>query len=157
MVDLCPHCKLWHDGRIITRCLDDDRWTKAERDELREQMKRRDPAIRFAPSTARMQDLFGARNRADAQAASQRNEPFGGASGDTRATHPTTTADAREVMGSSRLQQGVRRGVQAPALSLQTPGKRVQPDARQTGPQGRAFERSGANRGTAAPELGSGV
>jgi hypothetical protein len=78
VIDLCPHCKLWHDGKVITHCLDSDRWTRAERDELREQLKRRHPAIRFSPSTARLQDLFGARNRADALDAERRKEPSDG-------------------------------------------------------------------------------
>jgi hypothetical protein len=73
-IDLCPHCKLWHDGKVIAHCLDNDRWTRVERDELREQIKRRSPGIRFAPSTARMQDRFGARNRADALAATLETE-----------------------------------------------------------------------------------
>lgn len=64
-VDLCPHCGLWHDGRVIARCLDNDPWTDGERDAHREQLRRRYPAITFAPSTAQMQDRFGARNRAD--------------------------------------------------------------------------------------------
>ncbi len=63
--DVCPHCKLWHDGKIITHCLDRDRWTHAERDVWRARAKRIDPGIQFAPSTAVMQDRFGARNRAD--------------------------------------------------------------------------------------------
>jgi hypothetical protein len=62
---LCPHCKLIHDGRVITHCFDTRRWTRAERDELRRQMRQRSPSIQFAPSTAQMQDRFGARNRAD--------------------------------------------------------------------------------------------
>jgi hypothetical protein len=63
----CPHCGDVHDGRLSFMCADTHRWTQQERDELRASLRRRYPSITFAPSTAVMQDRFGARNRADAE------------------------------------------------------------------------------------------
>lgn len=67
LAPLCPHCRLWHDGRIIRFCPDRRKWTQAERDALRAIVRRRNPSLQFAPSTAQMQARFGARNRADAE------------------------------------------------------------------------------------------
>ena len=67
-IELCPRCRLWHDGKVITHCPDKERWTQAERDELRRRFRR--DGIPLAPSTEQIQARFGARNRADAIAAS---------------------------------------------------------------------------------------
>lgn len=64
--EACPHCGLIHGEDGVFYCPDKRRWTQQERDELRAQLRRRNPAIQFAPSSAQMQDRFGARNRADA-------------------------------------------------------------------------------------------
>lgn len=63
----CPHCGPLHDRvcRHPDGTIDKSPWTNAERDALRERIKRESPATVFAPSTAQMQDRFGARNRAD--------------------------------------------------------------------------------------------
>lgn len=58
----CPHCGELLAGHV---CADRDPWTREERDEMRAIFRRLLPAVTFAPSTARMQELFGARNRAE--------------------------------------------------------------------------------------------
>jgi hypothetical protein len=65
-VTLCPHCDEPWGGHV---CADTEPWTQAEKDEARRIMRYLDPRIQFAPSTAVMQDRFGARNRADRLAA----------------------------------------------------------------------------------------
>lgn len=58
---ICPHCGLWHDGRILKMCppAKRDRWTNEEREQWREDFKRRNPGVRFAPSSAEMARRFG--------------------------------------------------------------------------------------------------
>ena len=61
----CPHCGEPSFTRPAHVCADKEPWTQEERDEWRTIARRLDPRIQFAPSTAVMQDRFGARNRAD--------------------------------------------------------------------------------------------
>lgn len=63
---LCPHCALDHD--VVKMCPDRGSWTQDERDARRAQLRRRYPWIVFAPTTAEMQDRFGARNRQEREA-----------------------------------------------------------------------------------------
>lgn len=56
----CPHCGEALGGHV---CADRNGWTQFERDEMRAITRRLAPSVRFAPSTARMQELFGERNR----------------------------------------------------------------------------------------------
>lgn len=56
----CPHCGDPLGGHV---CADRNGWAQVEKDEMREIIRRLNPAVTFAPSTARMQELFGARNR----------------------------------------------------------------------------------------------
>lgn len=57
------HAKVWErtlnaDGEAVYR-----HWTQVERDRVRVLQRRRDPAIRFAPSTEEIGRLFGLENR----------------------------------------------------------------------------------------------
>jgi hypothetical protein len=63
----CPHCGPLHDHvcRNPDGSIDKTAWTRAERDAWRDQARRDDPSITFAPSSAQMQERFGARNRED--------------------------------------------------------------------------------------------
>jgi diadenosine tetraphosphatase ApaH/serine/threonine PP2A family protein phosphatase len=66
----CPHCGALHDRvcRQPDGSIDRTPWTRAERDQWREQARREDPSIQFAPSSAQMQERFGERNRRDREA-----------------------------------------------------------------------------------------
>lgn len=87
----------------------------------------------------------------------QRQEPFGGTAGDSRPNRPVNTLPSAGLLGSSRPQQGVCTRLQVPAFCLLLPCKRVQTAAHGTAPYRAAFERSGATRGKASPELTGGA
>lgn len=63
----CPHCGVQYD-KGVHLCKDHDRWTREERDEWRRIARILTPTIQFSPSTAVLQNRFGARNRADMEA-----------------------------------------------------------------------------------------
>jgi len=73
MTDICPHCKVLrgefigegdltiYSGRIHC-CADSNKWTQVERDLRREEWRKWDPSIKFAPDRQWIAEHFGSRS-----------------------------------------------------------------------------------------------